>query len=45
MDKKLAKSMKIWLLRNEQTHPTVQTVTYDNKTQTYLIIGQSSIST
>ena len=27
MDKKLAKSIKIWSLRNEQTHPTLQTVT------------------
>ena len=27
MDKKLMKSTKIWFLRNEQTYPTVQTVT------------------
>ena len=38
MDKKLTKSTKIWSLRNEQTYPTVQTVT-DNiiKHKTYLI--------
>ena len=27
MDKKLTKSTKVWSLRNEQTYPTVQTVT------------------
>ena len=27
MDKKLTKSIKIWLLRNKQTYPTVQIVT------------------
>ena len=40
MDKKPTKSIKIWPAQNEQTYPTVQTVTDNTKTQTYLITGQ-----
>ena len=35
MDKKLTKSTKIWFLQNEQTYPTVQSVT-DNTKNTYI---------
>ena len=44
MDKKLTKSTKNWSLKNKQTHiaklSTVQTVTDDTVTQTYLKTGQ-----